>query len=440
MRGPSRREFLHVGLVGGLGLSLPSFLRIRAQQAADGAASTGFHAAEGAKLDAKAKAVIQVFLPGGIAQQESFDPKPYAPVDYRGPFGSIDTKVVGLRFGQHFPRMAGIADRLTVVRTLSHGEAAHERGTHNLFTGYRPSPALQYPSFGSVVSHELGPKGALPPYVCVPSVPNVYANSGYLSSAYGPFSLGSDPVSDGFVVRDLNLPDGVDDARFARRRSLLQAVDAHFESIEKADAIAAADTFYERAYALLSSAEARAAFDLKAEPQNVREEYGRHAAGQRMLLARRLVEAGVRFVTLTYGGWDHHDNIAGALPGQAHELDHGFATLIVDLERRGLLDSTLVMLTTEFGRTPKINGTGGRDHWPRVFSIVLAGGGIKKGAWYGTSNATCTEPDDVALGVEDWATTMYRLIGIDAGKELLAPGNRPIEIVKNGRVVPELLA
>src|SRR5262245_14403640 len=161
MPGPGRREFLHVGLIGGLGLTLPNFLRIRAQQAtgadAAGAASAGFHAAQGEKLVAKAKAVIQVFLPGGIAQQESFDPKPYAPIDYRGPFGSIDTKVVGLRFGQHFPRMAGIADRLTVVRTLSHGEAAHERGTHNLFTGYRPSPALQYPSFGSVVSHELGP-------------------------------------------------------------------------------------------------------------------------------------------------------------------------------------------------------------------------------------------------------------------------------------------
>jgi uncharacterized protein (DUF1501 family) len=159
-----------------------------------------------------------------------------------------------------------------------------------------------------------------------------------------------------------------------------------------------------------------------------------------MLLARRLIEAGVRFVSLTYGGWDHHDNIAGAIPGQAHELDQGFATLLLDLERRGLLDSTLVMLTTEFGRTPKINATAGRDHWPRVFSIVLAGGGIRKGAWYGTSNATWTEPDDVALSVEDWANTMYHLIGIDAGKELIAPGNRPIEIVKGGRVLKELLA
>ena len=433
---PSRRDFLHVGLLGGLGLTLPGFLRLRARQEA----SAGLQAAGGASLEPRAKAVIQLFLPGGIAQQESFDPKPYAPVDYRGPFRAIDTKVVGLRFSQHFPRMAQLADRMTVVRTMSHGEAAHERGTHNMFTGYRPSPALQYPSFGSVVSHELGARGALPPYVCVPALPNVYAGSGYLSSAYGPFSLGSDPAGEGFVVRDLQLPGGVDEARFERRRSLLDAVDAHFEAVEKADAVAAADTFYQRAYALLSSPEAKAAFDLAAEPPAVRDEYGRHGAGQRLLLARRLVEAGVRFVSLVYGGWDHHDNIAGAFPGQARELDQGFATLLTDLERRGLLDSTLVMLTSEFGRTPKINATAGRDHWPRVFSIVLAGGGIRRGAWYGTTNATCTEPDDVALSVEEWAATVYHLIGIDAGKELMAPGNRPIEIVKGGRVVRELLA
>ena len=423
-RKPTRRDFLQVGMLGGLGLTLPNFLRIRGETA----------------IEPRAKAVIQLFLPGGIAQQESFDPKPYAPIEYRGPFGAIDTKVVGLRFGGNFPRMAALADRLTVVRTMSHGEAAHERGTHNMFTGYRPSPALQYPSLGSVVSHELGPKGALPPYVCIPSLPTIYANSGYLSSAYGPFSLGADPAAEGFVVRDLNLPEGVDAERFARRQSMLEAVDRHFERLEKADAVAAADTFYQRAYALLSSPEAKAAFDLDAEPAAIRDEYGRNSAGQPALLARRLVEAGVRFVSLTYGGWDHHDNIAGAFPPQAVELDQAVAALITDLERRGLLDSTLFMLTSEFGRTPKINATAGRDHWPRVFSILLAGGGIKKGAWYGTSNATCSEPDDVALSVEEWATTIYHLIGIDAGKELIAPGNRPIEIVKAGRVVQELLA
>jgi hypothetical protein len=441
----SRRHFLHVGVIGGLGLTLPSFLQIRAQQAAGAApaapSGAGAAALAAAKFaEPKAKAVIHLYLPGGIAQQECFDPKPYAPIEYRGPFGAIDTKVTGLQFSQHFPRMAGVADRMTVVRTMSHGEAAHERGAHNMFTGYRPSPAIQYPSIGSVLSHELGPKTALPPYVCVPSLPNIYAGSGYLNSAYGPFSLGSDPANNGFQVRDLNAPNGVDDARYERRKSMLDAVDEHFKQLEKADAIDASDSFYQAAYALLASPAAKAAFDLKAEPDAIRDEYGRHAAGQRLLLARRLVEAGVRFVSLSYGGWDHHDNIAGAFPGQAAQLDQGFATLITDLERRGLLDSTLVLITTEFGRTPKINRTEGRDHWPRVFSIVLAGGGIKRGAFYGTSNSTCTEPDDVALGVEEWAHTIYALLGIDAEKKLLAPGNRPIAIVKGGRLVKELLA
>jgi hypothetical protein len=225
-----RRRFLHVGLIGGLGLTLPGWLRIRARQAAQDAAA-GIAAAPIA--DPKARAVIHLFLPGGMAQQESFDPKPYAPNEYRGPFRSVETKVTGLRFGQHFKRMAQVADRLTVVRTMSHGEAAHERGTQNMFTGYRPSPAIEYPSLGSVVAHELGPRGALPPYVCIPSVPNVYAGSGYLSSAYGPFSVGSDPANDGFQVRDLDLPEGVDEARFARRRSLLAAVDDHFRRVEE---------------------------------------------------------------------------------------------------------------------------------------------------------------------------------------------------------------
>ena len=436
---PTRRDFLRVGVVSGLGLTLPSFLQIRAQQAAANALASA-PARAPAPAPAKAQAVIQIFLPGGIAQQECFDPKPYAPSEYRGPYSSIDTKVTGLRFSQHFPRMASVADRMTVVRTMSHGEAAHERGTHNLFTGYRPSPALQYPSVGSVVAHELGPKTALPPYVCVPTLPNLYANSGYLSSAYGPFCLGSDPANKGFKVRDLNAPAGVDDARYERRRSMLQAVDEHFEQLEKADAIDASDSFYEAAFALLASPAAKAAFDLAAEPDPLRDEYGRNAAGQRMLLARRLIEAGVRFVSLTFGGWDHHDNLAGAFAPQARPLDQAFAALLTDLEKRGLLDSTLVLLTTEFGRTPKINRTEGRDHWPRVFSIVLAGGGIKRGAFYGTSNATCTEPDDVALGVEDFAFTLFTLLGIDPEKKLLAPGDRPVAIVKGGKLVKELLA
>jgi uncharacterized protein (DUF1501 family) len=217
-------------------------------------------------------------------------------------------------------------------------------------------------------------------------------------------------------------------------------VNDHFRTLEKSDALDAVDTNYQRAYALISSQKAREAFDIAKEPAEIRDEYGRHEAGARMLLARRLVEAGVRFVTLVYGSWDMHDNITGGMQGQLPPFDQAFATLIRDLERRSLLDSTLVCVTSEFGRTPKINGTAGRDHWPKVFSIVMAGGGIARGTVYGSSDATASEPFDNPLTVEDWATTVYHCLGIVADKELMAPGGRPVEIVDGGKVLNGLLA
>jgi uncharacterized protein (DUF1501 family) len=425
----SRRAFMHVGLVGGLGLTLDRFFRLEAR-----AEQKNYESKEG-----KAKSVIQIFLPGGMAHQESFDPKPYAPIEYRGEMGSIPTKIPGVFFNELMKNTAQIADKLTIVRSMTHGEAAHERGTHNMFTGYRPSPALEFPSIGAIVSHEFGPRNNLPPYVCIPSQPTTYAGTGYLSSSYAPFSLGADPASGNFSVQDLNLPGGVDEKRFTTRRNILEAVNDHFAKKEKSDNIAAMDTFYQRAYSLISSQKAREAFNINAEPAPIRDEYGRNAAGQRLLMARRLVEAGVRLVSLTYGGWDMHVNIRPSMQGQMPAFDQGFATLIRDLDRRGLLDSTLVMITSEFGRTPKINGTAGRDHWPKVFSIVLAGGGMKKGLAYGTSDATASEPEDDPLGVEDWATTVYHQLGINADKELMAPGGRPIEICDGGKVRKELL-
>lgn len=429
-RRPTRRAFLHVGIVGGLGLTLDQLFR--SQTRAD---QKSYESKEG-----KAKSVIQIFLPGGMAHQESFDPKPYAPIEYRGEMGSIPTKLPGVFFNETLKQTAQMADKITVCRSMTHGEAAHERGTHNMFTGYRPSPALEFPSIGSVISHEFGPRNNLPPYVCIPTQPTTYAGTGYLSSSFAPFSLGADPANGNFTVQDLNLPGGVDEKRFTTRRNILEAVNEHFASKEKADNVEAMDTFYQRAYSLISSPKAREAFNINAEPAPIRDEYGRNAAGQRMLMARRLVEAGVRLVSLTYGGWDMHVGIKGGMAGQLPPFDQAFATLIRDLERRGLLDSTLVMVTSEFGRTPKINGTAGRDHWPKVFSIVLAGGGIKKGSIFGASDATASEPQDDPLGVEDWATTVYHLIGINADKELMAPGNRPIEIVDGGKVRKELLA
>jgi len=323
---------------------------------------------------------------------------------------------------------------------MAHGEAAHERGTHNMFTGYKPSPALEYPSMGAVVAHELGVRNSLPPYVCVPNVPNEFANSGYLSSAYGPFAIGADPSRADFKVRDLNLPGGVDDKRFSRRRSLLETVDNHFRELEKSDALDSMDAFYQHAYSLISSQEAREAFNLKAEPEALRQKYGMNQPGQRMLLARRLVEAGTRFVSLTAGGWDHHDNIKNAMSRTLPPVDQALATLISDLDERGLLDSTLVMVTSEFGRTPKINATGGRDHWPRVFSVALAGGGTHRGMVYGSSDALGAEPEEDRVEIEDLATTVYNQLGITGDKELMSPGDRPIEIVDGGNVIDGILA
>ena len=425
----SRREFLYVGLVGGLGLSLGNYFKLRAE--------------EKALTDAiapKAESLIHIYLPGGSAHQEMWDPKPLAPIEYRGPLGSIETAIPGIRFSENLKHTAKIADKITVVRSMTHGEAAHERGTHNMFTGYRPSPALQFPSMGAVVSHELGSRNNLPPYVCVPSQPNEFAGSGYLSSAHGPFSLGGDPANKGFAVRDLNMHAGITPERFDRRRGILNTVDEHFRTVEKSDALTAMDSFYQSAYALVSSKEAREAFNLAAEPEKIRNEYGMNDAGQRMLMARRLVEGGVRFVSMTYGGWDMHANISKGIEKQVPPFDQAYAALITDLDRRGMLDKTLVMVSSEFGRSPKINKDAGRDHWPRVFSVAFAGGGFKRGLVYGASDPTGSEPDHDPLTVENMAATVFNQLGIKPEKKLMAPGNRPIDIVRGGTVMTDLLA
>ena len=416
-----RRSFLQAGILGSFGASLA-----RADQ-------KHYDSKEG-----PAKSIIFIYLPGGMAHQETFDPKPFAPLEYRGPLGSIETNVPGIRLGELLGKTAKITDKIAIIRSLTHGEAAHERGTHNMFTGYRPSPALQYPSMGSVVAHEFGPRKNLPPYVCIPNQPNEFAGTGYLSSSYSGFGLGSDPASKNFQVRDLKVP--VEDARFSRRRRVLDIVNTEFNKKEDTDSLTAVNSFYQRAYSLIGDQNAREAFDIEKEPAALRDRYGRNTAGARMLLARRLVEFGTRFVTLTYGGWDMHDNISNGMKSQLPAFDQGFATLIEDLDDRGLLDSTLVCVVSEFGRTPKINASAGRDHWPKVFSTIMAGGGIKSGLTYGTSNATASEPDQDPVHIEDWAATIYNRLGIVADKELMAPGDRPIEIVDGGKILTNILA
>ena len=418
----NRRDFLYTGLVGGLGLSMGDILKLQAESS----------------LTPKAQSVIHIFLPGGAASHETFDPHPNAPSEYRGPLKAINTSVAGLQFSEYLQQTAKIADKLTVVHSMTHGDAAHERGTSTMFTGYRPSPALEYPSFGSVISNQLGDRNNLPSYVCVPQKLGDVADAGYLPKAFGPFSLGSDPAAVGFKVRDLNV--NIDQARFEKRRSILDTVDNHFKYLENSDSLVAMDTFYQKAYDLISSPKAKEAFALDKEPQVMREAYGLNQAGQRLLMARRLVEAGVRFVSVTYGGWDMHTGIAGGMSKQLPQFDQAYATLINDLDQRGLLDSTLVMISSEFGRTPKINKDAGRDHWPRVFSVVFAGGGFKRGYVYGSSDATGSDVDSNPFTAENLAATMYNQLGIDPEAKLMAAGGRPVSIVYNGTVVKDLLA
>src|SRR5579863_7541712 len=436
---PSRRDFLRVGWVGGLGLSLGQMLRLQ---------SAAAEKRGGARIEPTAQSVIHIYLQGGFAHMDSFDPKPDAPLEYRGILGTVDTSLPGVQFSSHMQETAQVADNLTVVRSMSHTEVDHSRGEHSMFTGYRPSPALVYPSMGSVVAHEQGPRDATPPYVCVPTQGSQFLGSGYLSNACGPFALGTDPARPNFSVRDLSRPKGVDEDRFESRKSWKELVDDHFHRMEHDDSLATMDSFYQRAYDLLASPTAREAFSLKGETEATKDLYGmkpwgpilRPSAGARFLIARRLVEAGARFVTVTYGAWDTHSYHYRGIEAQLPDFDKAFAGLVRDLDERGLLDSTLVMVTSEFGRTPKVNAGGGRDHWPRVFSIVLAGGGIKRGQIYGASDGLAAEPADDPLSVEDYATTVYLLLGIDARKDLMSPGDRPQQIVMNGKVIRALLA
>lgn len=387
----------------------------------------------------KAKSIIHIFLPGGMAAQESFDPKPYNPYEYRGPFGTVKTNVPGVHLSENMKNTAKVMDKITVIRSMTHGEAAHERGTHNMFTGYRPSPAIKYPSMGSIVSHQLGTRDDMPPYICIPNQPNEFAGTGFLSSSYSAFSLGSDPASGGFKVRDLKV-NGIDNDRQERRKQILEMVDGDFKNQNKADIVKAMDSFYNKAFNLMDSPKAQQAFDLNKEDNKTRDKYGRHQAGQRFLMARRLVEAGSRYVTVTAGGWDHHDNIRNGIQSNLIPLDQAYAALIADLDERGMLDSTLVLLTTEFGRTPKINKTAGRDHYPKVFSIAMAGGGVKRGLVHGMSDATSVAPEEDPVYVQDLARTVHHLLGIDPEHRLMAPGDRPVAIVSGGNVLEDILA
>jgi len=433
----SRRGFLRVGVgfAGCLGLSLGDFLALKARGAGgtppDDPLNPGLVAPP-----AKARSVIHIFLPGALSTHESWDPKPEAEAAVRGDFAAVDTAIPGVRFSETLSKTAKVADRLTLLRGMWHSESAHERGVETMLTGWQPSPAITYPCMGSIVAHELGGRNSFPPYVCIPTA---FGTAGYLSDMYGPFAVGGDPSQPGFRVQNLALPSGIDTDRFAKRQKLREVFEERFAAMRQDPAVAAMEKFYADAYSMIAAPAARDAFDLEKEPAGIRDAFGRNAAGQGFLLARRLVAAGVRFVTVQYGSWDHHGNLRTGISGQLPQFDQAFAALIADLSASGLLAETLVVVSSDFGRTPRLNAEGGRDHWTKCFSIALAGAGLKPGYVHGVSDATGAEPLEGDVHAKDYAATLFHLLGIAPEKRILAQGTRPIAI-SDGEPIKAILS
>lgn len=429
-RGPSRRAILHAGLLSALGLGLDDLLRLRARASGPVASPPG-----------KAQSCILIWLAGGPSHIDTFDPKPDAPADVRGEFRPIATSVPGLQIGEVLPDLAKTMHRATLIRSVTSPEADHDRAAHHLLTGYRPSQALVYPSFGSVVAKTRDSRpGTLPPSVVIPDAP-AFATSGYLSPAYDPFAVSGDPNQEGFRVRNLTPPDRLTLDRLRRRRAMVQRLDGFAHDVSATPLTTSRDQFVDQAYDLLTSSAAQAAFRIGDEPAAVRDRYGRTPFGQSCLLARRLIEAGVSFVTLNNRGagplgWDTHQANFATIKGTlAPPLDRGASALLADLEERGLLDQTLVVVMGEFGRTPKINPNAGRDHHSRANSVLLAGGGMPGGLVVGRTDARGESPADRPVTPADLAATLYTALGIDPNHQFETPDGRPVRLVENGRAV-----
>jgi len=432
--GLNRRDALRVGTASlfGSALGLPQLLR-----------------AEGAAKRKKDVSVIFVFLHGGQSHLDTFDLKPDAPAEFRGEFNPMQTKVPGLIMCDLLPRVATQLDKFSLVRSFRHHNSDHGPADHYILTGFFPtagfnptmSPNNQKPSVGSVVSKTLGPKGSVPAYVALPKM-HPSGGAAYLGASHAPFVIDADPSAPTFSVPDLVPPPAIASDRLDDRRKLLDTVDKYHKAAEaKANAHAGAvATFRDKAFDLMTSQQAKKAFDIAAEPEKLRDEYGRHTLGQSCLMARRLVEGGVRCVTVDHSNWDTHDgNFAVLKNTLLPAYDSAISTLFRDLSDRGMLDSTLVVVTGEFGRTPRINKNAGRDHWGPSFTVLLGGGGVKGGVVVGKSDARAERPASDPYGPEDLFATMFTLLGIDPKGELHMPDGRPTGLTNNGKVMNELM-
>jgi uncharacterized protein (DUF1501 family) len=428
--GVSRRDFLRVGALGAMGLSLPGLLRAEAQ------------AAPGKHSGARAHSVILVYLGGGMSHHDTFDPKPEAPAEVRGKYGTIATNVTGLRVSEMLPHMARCMGKVHLVRSGAHNNDHHETATNWVLCGRFGSAFGDYPAMGAVVAHEVGFTGELPPYVAIPRNPSFtweLGKSAFLGGRYESFKTG-DPNAPNFKVQDVAPAEALTPKRAERRQTLLQAVDGLARDVHGNDQIATYDEFHKRAAEMILSSEARSAFALEKENGRLRDRYGRTTFGQGCLLARRLVERGVRFVTVNFGGWDHHAKIWDGLGHKLPDFDRGFSALIEDMHSRGLLERTLVLAFGEFGRTPKINKDAGRDHWGPAASLLFAGAGVRGGAVLGQTDKQGAYVTRRPVAPADVACTVYECVGVDPRKQLLTPDGRPVEILDTGETVKELFA
>jgi hypothetical protein len=428
--GINRRSFLKVGSLAIGGLTLPGLLRLRA--------------ADPASSSLPRKSVILIWQAGGPSHLDMYDLKPNAPAEVRGEFKPIATNLPGIQIGEHLPRQARIMDKLAILRSACHTNAGHGMGAQWMLTGYQPTIEVNdniYPACGSVVAKMRGPnEPGLPAYVNLPRNLNL-GKAAYLGASYNPFAPDNDPNSPGFQVRNLKLPGRINADRLGRRRELLRDLDQIRRDIDTRGDIAGLDTFYRDALEMITDTKAQRAFDVQREPDKLRESYGRHDLGQCCLLARRLVEAGVTFVTIQAGGgWDTHaDNFKQLKTQLLPKYDQAVAALVSDLYYRGLQNDVLVMALGEFGRTPRINGGAGRDHWPGAMSILYAGGGLKMGQAIGTTNALAEHPTSKPATPGCVLSTMYHVLGIDHHHVFYDQAQRPLPILNEGQPIKELI-
>jgi len=436
--GLRRRDFLHAGCLSFLGLGLPQVLGLQAQGAVDD--------------DKKDVNCIHLMLVGGPSQLDTWDPKPNAPIEIRGPYKAIRTNVPGIEISENFPRMAKHADKYALIRSLYHTAAAvHDTGHQMMQTGRLFQGGIEYPNMGSVLAKLKGPKGDVPPHVLMPrpigntggNMPHGQ-NAGFLGKSFDPFVLNADPSDPNFKVPDMLPPDYLTALRVDRRRDWREMIDKSVSMFETSQDARLLDSTFHQAYTLMSSQKAREAFELHKEPQAAREKYGMNRFGQSCLLARRLVEAGVRFVTINMFEtvfdeitWDIHGSKPFSPISCYRDLvgpmfDMAYSSLLGELTERGLLSKTMVLATGEFGRTPKVNPAGGRDHWPQCWTILMAGGGIKGGQVIGSSDEIGSAPKDRPTTPAQVAATVFRGLGIDLATELPGAGNRPIPLVDRG--------